>query len=98
MRKIIKKPRVSGGLDKYEREIEESLSHGKFKSVSNIKREIEHYQAVAKMTLAKKRNINIRVSEVDLLRMKAKAARKGIPYQTLVSSVIHQYSTDQIKE
>lgn len=45
----------------------------------------------AKNTMKKTKNINIRLSEKDLLKVKAKAAETGIPYQTLLSSVIHQF-------
>jgi len=50
-------------------------------------------QAIAKATLDKTRNINIRLSERDVLKLKAKAIEEGMPYQTLVSSVLHKYTT-----
>lgn len=45
----------------------------------------------ARETLNRNRQINIRISERDLLKLKARAAEKGLPYQTLISSVLHQY-------
>ncbi len=45
---------------------------------------------IAKNSLNKTRNINIRLSERDLYRLKAKAVEEGIPYQTLASSILHK--------
>jgi len=66
--------------------------------VKNLKKEIARYQEVARYTLAKTRTINIRLSEKDLQKVKAKAAEKGLPYQTFIGSLLHQYSTGKIKE
>ena len=50
------------------------------------------------MTLNKTRNINIRLSERDLQKLKVKAMERGLPYQTLVASVVHQFSNGRLKE
>jgi predicted DNA binding CopG/RHH family protein len=83
-------------LDDYEKEIEEGLKMEDFKTISNYEREKKKYLAAAKATLAKTKNINIRISPGDLFNIKNKASKQGIPYQTLISSLIHQYSTDRI--
>lgn len=44
----------------------------------------------------KNKNVNIRVSEQDLTQIRMKADREGIPYQTLISSVLHKYVNDQL--
>ncbi len=44
----------------------------------------------------KTKNINIRISEDDLTRLKRKAEEEGMPYQTLISSVLHKYLTDRL--
>lgn len=85
-------------LDKEEKEILDAYNKGEFKSVPNIEEEKQKLVAAARATLNKNRNINIRISERDLHKLKAKAAAKGLPYQTLVSSVLHQYSNDKVKE
>lgn len=85
-------------LDKEEQEIETALGAGKMKSVPNVKLEIARIQAVARESLDKTKNINLRISQGDLWKIKAIAAEKGIPYQTLMASLIHQYSTGRIKE
>lgn len=84
-------------LDAYEKEIFKDYEKGKFKSVPNLKQEKLRYQAYAKAALDKTKNVNIRLSESDLLKIKALAAQKGLPYQTLVASVIHQYSTGKFQ-
>jgi predicted DNA binding CopG/RHH family protein len=88
----------SYALDEYEKEVLQGLEREGYKSFLGVKSEREKYRVMAKADLEKRRNINIRISEADLLRMKARAAQKGIPYQTMITSVIHQYSTGQIKD
>ncbi len=79
-------------LDDYEKEVLKSYEKGKLKSVPNKKQEIARYQSYAKSSLDKTKNINIRISERDLLKVKALALKKGLPYQTLISSIVHQHS------
>ena len=79
-------------LDKEEQEISDAFDKGEFKSVKNAAAEIKRLRAAARATLARSKNINIRLSERDLQKLKAKAAAKGLPYQTLVASVLHQYT------
>lgn len=79
-------------LDNYEKEVLEAYEKGKFKSIPNLKKEIARYRSYAKASLDKTKNINIRISERDLFRVKALALKKGLPYQTLISSIVHQYS------
>lgn len=50
-----------------------------------------HLQQIARNTTAKNKTITVRISERNLMRLKAAAAREGVPYQTLVSSLIHKY-------
>lgn len=70
-------------------EIEKALDTGVIKSnASPVER--KRFQAIARNTLNKTRNINIRLSERDLHRLKTKAIREGMPYQTLVASILHK--------
>jgi predicted DNA binding CopG/RHH family protein len=78
-------------LDKEEREILEAIEGGAWESVKPSKSELEHYAQIAKNTLRKDQRMNIRISRADLNRIRAKAAEEGIPYQTLVASIIHKY-------
>jgi predicted DNA binding CopG/RHH family protein len=85
-------------MDKYEKEIENALEAGKMKKVKNVAPEKKELVRAAKFTLAKTRNINIRIAEKDLQKLKARAMEKGIPYQTLASSILHQYSDGRVRE
>lgn len=85
-------------LDKKEREILEDFENKSFVRVPAFREKRKKYQSYARMTFAKTRNINIRVTEKDLQEIKAKAAQKGIPYQTLLASIIHQYSSGQMSD
>lgn len=81
-------------LDDYENEILESYEDGRLKpSKSQI-----DYQAIARTTLKKNKKINIRLSENDLNAIQRRAAREGIPYQTLIGSVLHKYASGFLKD
>lgn len=81
-------------LDKEEQQelesIEKAIESGKFKSVPNLEKQKKLLRQYARNTLNKTRNINIRLTERDLYRLKAKAIEEGIPYQTLAASILHK--------
>jgi predicted DNA binding CopG/RHH family protein len=77
-------------LDQKEQKILDSAEAGEFVSIKNEKQARQELVTAAKNTGNKTRNINIRVSERVLYKLKARALREGIPYQTLVSSILHQ--------
>lgn len=77
-------------LDDEERELYEAIEAGEFVPVPNQAAEKAKAQAAARATLNKTRNINIRLSERDLYKLKRKAMEEGIPYQTLASSILHK--------
>lgn len=79
-------------LDPEEQEINDAIESGKLRVVPLLAREKKGIQAIAKYTLEKTRNINIRLSERDVHRLKAKAMEEGIPYQTLAASLLHKYA------
>jgi len=81
-------------LDEYESEILEAFESGKLTSVQSQ----TDYQVIARNTLRKNRKINIRISENDLSALQRRAAREGIPYQTLIGSVLHKYVSGFLKE
>ena len=78
-------------IDKEEMLILDAIESGAWELVKPRKPELEHYARIAKNTLRKDQRMNIRISKTDLNRIKAKAAEEGIPYQTLVASIIHKY-------
>lgn len=81
-------------LDKEEQELLDSVERGEWKPVKNSDEEIKKLQEAAKNTLNKTRNINIRLSERDVHKLKARAIKEGIPYQTLASSILHQATSE----
>ena len=83
-------------LDDEEKQILKDFEKGEFVNVKNDEEEKKRLQTYAQATLSKTKNINIRLSEKVVLKLKAQAAAKGIPYQTLVASVLHQYANKQV--
>lgn len=78
-------------MDAEEKQLLAAFEGGRLKKVRNEKAEIAALRTAAKNTLAKNKRINIRLSEGDLLGIQAKAVEEGLPYQTLISSVLHKY-------
>jgi predicted DNA binding CopG/RHH family protein len=73
-----------------EHELLEAYDNDEFVSLPDFEKRKQQLQEYAKNTLDKKRNINIRLSEQDLHRLKVKAIEEGIPYQTLATSILHK--------
>jgi len=78
-------------LQQDELELLASYEAEEWKSAKKIKEQKEKYRAYARSTLRKDKRVNIRISEKDLLDLQKRAMRQGIPYQTLISSVLHKY-------
>ncbi|MBI5415487.1 MAG: antitoxin [Candidatus Omnitrophica bacterium] len=85
-------------LDKNEKDLLASFERGEWKSVKDLSRAKTHYREAARETLRKDKRINIRLSQKDLEGIQARAARDGMPYQTLVSSIIHKFVVGNLKE
>jgi predicted DNA binding CopG/RHH family protein len=85
-------------LDPEEKEIFEAFERGKLKPVKNRSRELAHHRKVAEATFTKNSRINIRISSKDLRALQKRALAEGMPYQTLVSSVLHKFVEGQIVE
>lgn len=82
-------------LDKEEEQILKDFEAGKFIRVGDLEERKKIVEEAARTTLNKTRNINIRLSERDLQKLKARAMREGIPYQTLAASVLRQTANKQ---
>ena len=85
-------------LDKSEKELLESFENGEWDSVDNLESEKLKYQEIARYTIQKNKRINIRISEKDLNGIKLRAREEGIPYQTLISSVLHKFVSGKFIE
>ena len=84
-------------LDAFETEILNAFEKGELKSVAT-KAMLENIKAAARATAIKDRRVNIRLSSGDLSDIQVKALEEGIPYQTLIASVLHKYVTGRLAE
>jgi predicted DNA binding CopG/RHH family protein len=84
-------------LEAYEKELLELDEAGKIQFTKVDTKEKSALMAAARETLQKDKRINIRMSGRDLLSLKRKANRFGMPYQTLISSILHQYVSGDLK-
>ena len=71
---------------------------GELKSVPNLRAEISKFRNAARVTLAKDQRVNVRLSSLVLNGLKARAAEEGLPYQTLIASVLHKFVTGRLVE
>ena len=85
-------------LEKDEKELLDSVEAGEWRPVHDREREVARYREYAAATFKKDRRINIRISSKDLNDLQKRALREGIPYQTLVASILHKYVSGQFRE
>lgn len=78
-------------LDNEEAELLASVEAGEWRSVPNVEGEKKKYQEIAAATFRKDRRVNIRISSKDLIGLQKRSLEEGIPYQTLISSILHKY-------
>ncbi len=78
-------------LNKYEKDIKESVESGEREQVPDFKEEAKRYQEVARATLRKDRRVNIRMTDRDSFHIQKKAMDEGLPYQTYISSILHKF-------
>ncbi len=85
-------------LDQDEMDLLESVERGEWKTVANLEDESAVAKEAAANFLRKDERITLRLSSGDLDRLKQKAAYKGLPYQTFIASVLHEYAAGHFKE
>ena len=81
----------------FETDLIEAFEAGKLKSVAT-RAELQRMRAAARATAIKDRRVNIRLSAGDLQDIQVKALEEGLPYQTLISSILHKYVTGRLEE
>lgn len=92
MGKIDKRELMRDLTEAEERDLIESSERGEWVSVGNIEEQRAFWKEQARQTLdGKRKRISISIPERDLVRLKAKAAEEGMPYQTLINSILHKY-------
>ena len=85
-------------LDNEEKEILNDYENDEFMEIPDMGVEIKKHGEYAKATFRKNKRINIRISQKDLESIQRKALEEGIPYQTLISSLIHRYINGKLVE
>lgn len=76
----------------------DSVEKGEWKRVPNFRQEAVRYRDAARATLRKDKRVNIRMAERDLVRFQKTAVHEGLPYQTLISSILHKYINGRLVE
>jgi predicted DNA binding CopG/RHH family protein len=84
-------------IDAYEDEVLTAFDNGQLKSVAT-KAELAKFKAAARSTAIKDRRVNIRLSSGDLSDIQVRALEEGMPYQTLIASILHKYVTGRLSE
>lgn len=87
-----------GKLDLEERELLESFERGEWQPIPNQADELERYQRYAKETFKKDKRVSVRLSSRDWETIRKRALAEGIPYQTLIASVLHKYAGGRLAE
>ena len=82
----------------YEERISKDYDKGRFKSVASSKAELKRFKEAARATFIKDRRVNVRLSSPDLMDIQTRAAEEGVPYQTLIASVLHKFVTGRFTE
>ena len=85
-------------LDRYEREVLGAYEKGVLVSARPTKAQLAAFRAAARATFIKDKRVNIRLSAADLMDIQARAYEEGVPYQTLIASVLHKYVSGRLQE
>ncbi len=83
-------------LDQQEKDLLESYERGEWRTVKNVAKEARHIRSAAANTLRKDCRVNIRLASRDLEGIRSKAVEEGIPYQTLIASILHKYVSGRL--
>lgn len=85
-------------LDPKEKEIVHSVERGEWRSIPGWKGERKRYGRYATATFRKDQRVNIRISSKDLDAIQKRALEEGLPYQTLISSLLHKYVSGRLRD
>ncbi|GFP19600.1 hypothetical protein HKBW3S03_01105 [Candidatus Hakubella thermalkaliphila] len=85
-------------LSREEAELLDSYEAGEWRSIEGWEVEAQRYRECARATCEKDRRVNIRISSKDLEGIQKRALEEGIPYQTLISSILHKYVSGRLAE
>ena len=85
-------------LDREEAELLDSYDAGEWRTIEGWVKEDTRYEEYARATFRKDRRVNIRISSRDLEEIQKRALEEGIPYQTLIASILHKYVSGWLVE
>jgi predicted DNA binding CopG/RHH family protein len=85
-----------GKMDPEERDLLDSFEREEWQSVNDFEGEAQRYRDYAHATFRKDTRINIRISSKDLEELQKRALEEGIPYQTLIASILHKYASGRL--
>ena len=85
-------------LDREEAELLDSYESEEWHSIDSPDADMERYQEYATATFKKDKRVNIRISSKDLMSIQQRALEEGIPYQTLIASILHKYVSGRLVE
>jgi predicted DNA binding CopG/RHH family protein len=85
-------------LDPEEKDLLDSFERGEWQSIEGRKEAFARYRDYARATFKKDRRVNIRISRKDLEALQKRALEEGIPYQTLLASILHKYAAGRLVE
>ena len=85
-------------LDAFEKDILDAYEKGELKSTSPSKVKLAKFKAAATATFLKEKRVNIRLSTPDLMDIQTRALEEGMPYQTLIASVLHKFVSGHLVE
>ena len=85
-------------LSAEEQDILDSYEAGEWQPVEDRDAEMEKFRQYARATFKKDKRVNIRISEKDLEALQKRALEEGIPYQTLMASILHKYVNGRLAE
>ena len=89
---------MNDNMNAEERDILDRFERGELRSAPSVEREIDAARRAARNTFNKTRRVNLRVTERDFNLAHSRAREEGMPYQTLLSSVIHKYLSGRLAE
>ncbi len=81
-----------------EKDILDSVERGEWKRIPNFRKEAARHREAARLTLRKDKRVNIRMTERDMIHLQKAAIHEGLPYQTLISSILHKYISGRLVE
>jgi len=85
-------------LERAKKILMKSVERGEWRTVPDIDQEKKRYRRYAIAALRKDKRINIRIPEQDLLLIQQRALEEGLPYQTLISSVLHKFVSGRLRD